>query len=127
MAHLREAGFALPSSSADEQSSEQEQLYARLNTLGAHVGANYAERLCASRPPFGSVLEVLKFLCKDLWISLWERQVDNLRTNHRVRTYYHLLRPSSQYPPPLHFPFLSLHRLLAHPRFMEDNRPTCEM
>lgn len=38
---------------------------------------------------------MLKFLCKDLWISLWERQVDNLRTNHRVRNAH--LSP----PPPL--------------------------
>lgn len=30
-------------------------------------------------------LERVKFVCKELWMALWEKQVDNLRTNHRVR------------------------------------------
>lgn len=30
-------------------------------------------------------LEVIKFVCKDLWMAVFRRQVDNLRTNHKVR------------------------------------------
>lgn len=41
-------------------------------------------RLSSLRPPHGSVLDVLKFVCKDVWTAIWEKQVDNLRTNHRV-------------------------------------------
>jgi trafficking protein particle complex subunit 6 len=41
-------------------------------------------RLSSFRPPHGSVLDVLKFVCKDVWTAIWEKQVDNLRTNHRV-------------------------------------------
>lgn len=31
-------------------------------------------------------LERVKFVCKDLWSAVWDKQIDNLRTNHRVRT-----------------------------------------
>lgn len=29
-------------------------------------------------------LERVKFVCKDLWSAVWDKQIDNLRTNHRV-------------------------------------------
>jgi hypothetical protein len=28
---------------------------------------------------------VVKFICKDLWVIMFKKQVDNLKTNHRVR------------------------------------------
>ena len=28
-------------------------------------------------------LEAVKFICKDIWIALYDKQIDNLRTNHR--------------------------------------------
>lgn len=34
-------------------------------------------------PPQLDVLELVKFICKDLWLSVFDKQVDNLRTNHR--------------------------------------------
>jgi hypothetical protein len=30
-------------------------------------------------------LEVIKFVCKDFWQVVFKKQVDNLKTNHRVR------------------------------------------
>jgi len=27
---------------------------------------------------------VIKFLCKDLWMLVFRKQIDNLKTNHRV-------------------------------------------
>ena len=36
------------------------------------------------RPRFNDTLDSVKFVCKDVWITVWEKQVDNLRTNHRV-------------------------------------------
>lgn len=35
------------------------------------------------RFPAADALEVVKFVCKDLWIALYDKQIDNLRTNHR--------------------------------------------
>lgn len=29
-------------------------------------------------------LDVVKFICKDLWVILFKKQIDNLKTNHRV-------------------------------------------
>lgn len=36
------------------------------------------------RPRFSDHLDVIKFLCKDLWVILFRKQIDNLKTNHRV-------------------------------------------
>ncbi|KAF8760988.1 Transport protein particle (TRAPP) component [Rhizoctonia solani] len=34
-------------------------------------------------PRFTDTLDTVKFICKDLWTTVWEKQVENLRTNHR--------------------------------------------
>ncbi|KAI0757475.1 transport protein particle component [Daedaleopsis nitida] len=62
---------------------EDEELRARLEAIGMHVGANMAERLCHDRGLFADTLDTIKFICKDIWNACWEKQVDNLRTNHR--------------------------------------------
>ena len=36
-----------------------------------------------SAPSESHILDLVKFVCKDVWISLYDKQVDNLRTNHR--------------------------------------------
>lgn len=43
-------------------------------------------RFSRDRPRFSDNLDVIKFLCKDLWTILFKKQVDNLKTNHRVCT-----------------------------------------
>lgn len=88
---------ARSSSYVDE---EDEGLRSRLEAMGLHVGANLAERLELStvlppmqtylcrlsrdRPLFSDSLDAIKFICKELWVACWDKQVDNLRTNHRV-------------------------------------------
>ncbi|KAJ7505394.1 TRAPP complex subunit trs33 [Mycena galericulata] len=67
-------------SSADEA---EEAVRSRLEAIGLHVGANFTERLCRDRPLFGETLDAIKFICKDIWAACWDKQVDNLRTNHR--------------------------------------------
>jgi hypothetical protein len=84
---------------------EDEVVRSRLEAIGLHVGGNFVERygllvratpnsnlfieplasrLCRDRPLFGDSLDAIKFVCKELWVSCWDKQVDNLRTNHRV-------------------------------------------
>ena len=82
---------------------EEEAVRSRLEAIGMHVGANVAERyvsrysmrtklakllnarrLCHDRGMFSDTLDAVKFVCKDLWVACWDKQVDNLRTNHRV-------------------------------------------
>ncbi|KAH8101402.1 TRAPP complex subunit trs33 [Cristinia sonorae] len=62
---------------------EEEGVRQRLEAIGMHVGANIAERLCHDRSLFTDTLDAVKFVCKDLWSACWDKQVDNLRTNHR--------------------------------------------
>lgn len=62
---------------------EEEAVRTRLEAIGMHVGANITERLSHDRPLFADTLDAVKFICKDLWAACWDKQVDNLRTNHR--------------------------------------------
>lgn len=41
-------------------------------------------RYSRDKARLGDTLEVIKFLCKDFWQALFKKQVDNLKTNHRV-------------------------------------------
>jgi hypothetical protein len=44
----------------------------------------FLPRFSRDRPRFTDTLDVIKFLCKDLWMLLFRKQIDNLKTNHRV-------------------------------------------
>ncbi|KAF8906664.1 NO signaling/Golgi transport ligand-binding domain-containing protein [Mucidula mucida] len=61
----------------------EEALRTRLEAIGVHVGGSFSERLCLDKPLFSETLEAVKFICKDIWSACWDKQVDNLRTNHR--------------------------------------------
>ncbi|EYE97282.1 trafficking protein particle complex subunit [Aspergillus glaucus CBS 516.65] len=61
----------------------RETTFFRLESLGYRVGQGLAERFSRDRPRFADNLDVIKFLCKDLWTILFRKQVDNLKTNHR--------------------------------------------
>jgi hypothetical protein len=74
---------AAAAAAAGREPDDEDGLRRRLDALGQHVGAQLAERLCHERPPFGDTLDAIKFVCKDVWSACWDKQVDNLRTNHR--------------------------------------------
>lgn len=42
-------------------------------------------RLTLARAPLATQLDIIKFVCKDLFLFVYAKQIDNLRTNHRVR------------------------------------------
>ncbi|BGP01979.1 TRAPP complex subunit trs33 [Rhodotorula toruloides ATCC 204091] len=90
----------------DEEEVVDEEVRKKLEGLGFKVGWATAERLSRDRPRFPSTptptptslspslpytpppttpdpLEAIKFVCKDVWVSVFDKQVDNLRTNHR--------------------------------------------
>ena len=35
-------------------------------------------------PEMLEIDQVMKFLCKDMWVNCFGKQVDNLRTNHQA-------------------------------------------
>ncbi|KAK7707356.1 hypothetical protein SLS57_009377 [Botryosphaeria dothidea] len=69
-------------SSADEEELKDAVLY-RLEILGYRVGLGITERFSRDKPRFSETLDVIKFLCKDLWTLVFRKQIDNLKTNHR--------------------------------------------
>src|SRR5450432_657136 len=48
--------------------------------LADHLWGSFSR----DRPRFTDNLDVIKFLCKDLWTIVFKKQIDNLKTNHRV-------------------------------------------
>ncbi|CAL5221816.1 g4072 [Coccomyxa viridis] len=56
---------------------------AAIEAIGFRVGRQLAERYTGNRGRTGEPLEVIKFICKEFWVAVFRKQVDNLRTNHR--------------------------------------------
>ncbi|KAK0753028.1 transport protein particle component [Schizothecium vesticola] len=68
---------------AMDEEEERDAVFFRLEKLGYRVGQGLVERFSRDRPRFNDTLDVIKFLCKDLWQLVFRKQVDNLKTNHR--------------------------------------------
>ncbi|KAI8634550.1 BET3 family protein [Xylariaceae sp. FL1651] len=83
------AGTATGSGSASgrksrlDEDEEREAVFFRLEGLGYRVGLGLVERFSRDRPRFTDTLDAIKFVCKDLWMLVFKKQVDNLKTNHR--------------------------------------------
>ncbi|KAL7959131.1 transport protein particle component [Trichoderma compactum] len=58
-------------------------MHLRLESQGYRVGQGLVERFSRDRPRFNDTLDVIKFLCKDLWSLVFGKNIDNLKTNHR--------------------------------------------
>lgn len=69
------------------ESSNDEKLinesYRRLESIGYSVGAVLFELRAGDRL-FQDPLEMIKFICKEFWPAIYQKQIDNLKTNHRV-------------------------------------------
>ncbi|PSS10541.1 hypothetical protein M430DRAFT_53104 [Amorphotheca resinae ATCC 22711] len=66
----------------DEEETRDAVFY-RLDMLGYRVGQGLVERFSKDRPRFTDTLDVIKFLCKEVWMLVFRKHVDNLKTNHR--------------------------------------------
>ncbi|KAH6715275.1 cis-golgi transport protein particle complex subunit [Leptodontidium sp. 2 PMI_412] len=66
-----------------DEEEERDAVFFRLEMLGYRVGQGLVERFSRDRPRFTDTLDVIKFLCKDLWMLVFRKQIDNLKTNHR--------------------------------------------
>ncbi|KAE8741369.1 hypothetical protein FOCC_FOCC013068 [Frankliniella occidentalis] len=54
-----------------------------LEYMGFSSGYRIIERLTKERPRFNDELDTVKFICTDLWSTIYKKQIDNLRTNHQ--------------------------------------------
>ncbi|KAI0383058.1 transport protein particle component [Hypomontagnella monticulosa] len=66
-----------------DEDEERDAVFFRLEGLGYRVGLGLVERFSRDRPRFNDALDAIKFVCKDLWMLVFKKQVDNLKTNHR--------------------------------------------
>ncbi|CAJ0588651.1 unnamed protein product [Cylicocyclus nassatus] len=55
----------------------------QLESMGYRVGYVMAERVSKEAPKLLNELDIVKFICKEFWSSVFGKQVDNLRTNHQ--------------------------------------------
>lgn len=62
---------------------DQEEAHHRIELYGYQVGKGLAQVFTRSRPRMVQQLEIIKFVCKNLWEVLYKKQMDNLKTNHR--------------------------------------------
>ncbi len=63
-------------------------LITSLETLGFRVGYGLIERLVLDNLRSNDSVAIMKFICKEFWIMIYSKQVDNLRTNNSVFAYY---------------------------------------
>jgi len=69
--------------SVNDATGNNEAIFYKLERLGFRVGQKLAEKYTTDHARFNDQLDCVKFICKDFWQSLYKKQVDNLRTNHR--------------------------------------------
>uniref|UniRef100_UPI00398F3017 trafficking protein particle complex subunit 6B isoform X2 n=1 Tax=Pristiophorus japonicus TaxID=55135 RepID=UPI00398F3017 len=69
--------------SAEQGEMESGRCVTKLENMGFRVGQGLIERFTKDTARFKDELDVLKFICKDFWTSVFKKQIDNLRTNHQ--------------------------------------------
>lgn len=67
----------------EDEEGRSEDVMWRLDALGYRVGQGLVERFSANTPRPTTPLDMIKFICKDLWQLVFRKQIDNLKTNHR--------------------------------------------
>ncbi|PIN96819.1 hypothetical protein AB205_0041750 [Aquarana catesbeiana] len=55
----------------------------KLESMGFRVGQGLIERFTKDTARFKDELDIMKFVCKDFWTTVFKKQIDNLRTNHQ--------------------------------------------
>ncbi|OCT64861.1 hypothetical protein XELAEV_18041099mg [Xenopus laevis] len=55
----------------------------KLENMGFRVGQGLTERSTKDTARFKDELDIMKFVCKDFWTTVFKKQIDNLRTNHQ--------------------------------------------
>lgn len=72
-------------------SERSEVAVSKLETLGFRVGQKLIERYTVDRLRFNEKIDIIKFICREFWMTLFQKQVDSLRTNRKVGTLFSLI------------------------------------
>lgn len=71
-----------PTRQAPRPEQEQE-VVTKLEQIGYSTGYKFVLKLTKDWPRFKDELDCVKFICKEFWVSIFRKQVDNLKTNHQ--------------------------------------------
>uniref|UniRef100_A0A8I3VVG1 Trafficking protein particle complex subunit 6B n=1 Tax=Callithrix jacchus TaxID=9483 RepID=A0A8I3VVG1_CALJA len=69
--------------SAEQGEVENGRCITKLENMGFRVGQGLIERFTKDTARFKDELDIMKFICKDFWTTVFKKQIDNLRTNHQ--------------------------------------------
>jgi hypothetical protein len=58
-------------------------LHVKLEGMGFGVGQRYVERCSRDHPLLDAPLDIVKFVCKELWSLVFKKQIDKLQTNYK--------------------------------------------
>jgi trafficking protein particle complex subunit 6 len=69
----------------DDGRVAQEAMSGKLERVNFNIGRRFAERLCRERSERMSQesLDIVKFVCRELWTELFRKPVDKLQTNNK--------------------------------------------
>mmetsp|Transcript_14405 Transcript_14405/g.35115 ORF Transcript_14405/g.35115 Transcript_14405/m.35115 type:complete len:200 (-) Transcript_14405:183-782(-) len=54
----------------------------KMEAIGVQIGARLAERYTSVLARLTEQLDIIKFICKEFWISIFRKQADKLQTNY---------------------------------------------
>lgn len=67
----------------DKSGPERVKALSDVESIGFSSGYRLIEKITREHPKFKDELELMKFICKDYWMCVFRKQIDNLRTNHQ--------------------------------------------
>lgn len=69
--------------------ADNESVFYKIELIGFQVGQRLIEKIVFTTPPSNQLpwkpeqIDIVKFLCKEFWIFVFGKSIDNLKTNHR--------------------------------------------
>ncbi len=70
---------------------QTEEVVKKLEEMGYRIGESMVERISRDTPRFKNELDAVVFICKIFWVHAFNKQIDNLKTNHQVLTTIHVV------------------------------------
>ncbi|KAI5705801.1 hypothetical protein M8J76_004984 [Diaphorina citri] len=77
--HAEIVSYASHSDSNEKKDTD----YSKIELMGFSCGYRIIERLTKDWTRFKDELDTMKFICTELWIAIYKKQIDNLRTNYQ--------------------------------------------
>ncbi|XP_071552715.1 trafficking protein particle complex subunit 6B isoform X1 [Panulirus ornatus] len=83
VSYVFQGGEKLSELSMDIFTGRKDEAVSKLEHMGFATGYRLVERLTRESGRYKDELDIMKYICKDLWVTVYKKQIDNLRTNHQ--------------------------------------------